>query len=510
MSNRKTEIAIGYHQNTKHSFESVRRDTHFLDWSNQPIPFKTYLDLEPLRLPSQWEATEVPALRALSGLTTSTEGIPTLDQLARLLYFSAGLTKTRHHPGGEIHFRAASCTGALYQVELYVVCGPLPDLPAGLYHFSPRDFSLYRLRDGDFRGTLAHASGDEPNLLRAPATIICTGTCWRNAWKYRTRAYRHFGWDNGTILANLLATGFTLQVPTHLILGFVDEKVNRLLDVDSDREVALSMVTVGRTSDQGLKPSPDLEPLGLSTQALSRSEVDYPEMRVVHSATCLVSGKEAAEWRGQTPDQEFPASQGSVRQLDPGTETTVDSLEAVVRRRGSSRLFKRKPISFQQLSTLLSCSAQGIEADFLQPFGASFNHWYLIVHAVEGLPSGAYVFHRQRGELELLKEGDFRSEAGHLGLGQELPADASIDIFFLADLDSILERFGNRGYRAVQLEAGILGGKLYLAAYAQRLGATGLTFYDDDVVEFFSPHAQGKSAIFLMALGHGRKRKVLG
>jgi SagB-type dehydrogenase family enzyme len=182
----------------------------------------------------------------------------------------------------------------------------------------------------------------------------------------------------------------------------------------------------------------------------------------------------------------------------------------VVRRRGSSRLFKRKPISFQQLSTLLSCSAQGIEADFLQPFGASFNHWYLIVHAVEGLPSGAYVFHRQRGELELLKEGDFRSEAGHLGLGQELPADASIDIFFLADLDSILERFGNRGYRAVQLEAGILGGKLYLAAYAQRLGATGLTFYDDDVVEFFSPHAQGKSAIFLMALGHGQKRKVLG
>ena len=71
-----------------------------------------------------------------------------------------------------------------------------------------------------------------------------------------------------------------------------------------------------------------------------------------------------------------------------------------------------------------------------------------------------------------------------------------------------LERFGNRGYRAVQLEAGILGGKLYLAAYAQRLGATGLTFYDDDVVEFFSPHAQGKSAIFLMALGHGQKRRL--
>jgi len=87
-------------------------------------------------------------------------------------------------------------------------------------------------------------------------------------------------------------------------------------------------------------------------------------------------------------------------------------------------------------------------------------------------------------------------------LEQELPADAAVDIFFLADLRPILERFGNRGYRAVQLEAGIIGGKLYLGAYAQGLGATGLTFYDDDVVGFFSPHAEGKSAIFLVAVGH--------
>ena len=56
------------------------------------------------------------------------------------------------------------------------------------------------------------------------------------------------------------------------------------------------------------------------------------------------------------------------------------------------------------------------------------------------------------------------------------------------------------------LEAGILGGKLYLAAYAQHLGATGLTFYDDDVIRFFSPHAEGKSAIFLVAVGDSAKR----
>ena len=107
----------------------------------------------------------------------------------------------------------------------------------------------------------------------------------------------------------------------------------------------------------------------------------------------------------------------------------------------------------------------------------------------------------------MLKEGDFRREAGYLGLGQEIPADCSVDIFFLADLDRALERFGNRGYRAAQLEAAVMGGKIYLSAYAQRLGASGLTFFDDDVTEFFSPHAAGKSVMFLIAVGKSVKQR---
>jgi nitroreductase len=122
---------------------------------------------------------------------------------------------------------------------------------------------------------------------------------------------------------------------------------------------------------------------------------------------------------------------------------------------------------------------------------------------VDGLAPGAYVFHRRERAVECLKEGNFRTDARRLGLWQELPGDAAAAVFFLADLDPILARFGNRGYRAVQLESGIIGGKLYLAAYALRLGATGLTFFDDDVTYFFSPHAAGKSAIFLVAIGRG-------
>jgi hypothetical protein len=83
-----------------------------------------------------------------------------------------------------------------------------------------------------------------------------------------------------------------------------------------------------------------------------------------------------------------------------------------------------------------------------------------------------------------------------------------VAVFFLADLQAVLQQFGNRGYRAAQLEAGIIGGKLYLAAYTLMLGATGLTFYDDEVTAFFSPHAEGKSVMFLVALGRPAKRRT--
>jgi nitroreductase len=185
-----------------------------------------------------------------------------------------------------------------------------------------------------------------------------------------------------------------------------------------------------------------------------------------------------------------------------------DPIEQVILRRGSSRRFARTSISFSQLSNILHQATRGVPADFLPDAGSQLNNLYLIIHAVEGVAPGAYVFHRDRQVLECLKPGDFRNQAGYLGLEQALPADAAVDIFFLADLHGVFEAMGNRGYRAVQLEAGIIGGKLYLAAYAERLGASGLTFYDDDVTRFFSPHAEGKSAIFLVAVGNSEKHST--
>ena len=505
VNNRDLDAAWKYHDGTKHSYLSIRTSPHILDWGNRPLLFKIYPTLEVMRLPRDVRQTGVAALSAVAATAVppSHSAVPDLEALTQVLYLSAGVIKSRKYPGGEIFFRAAACTGALYEIELYVVCGDLPGLSAGVYHFGVAEFGLRQLRAGDYRQTVVEATAADPAVANAPAVLICTGTYWRNAWKYRSRTYRHFGWDNGTILANLLAVSAALGLPAKIICGFHDLRMNALLDLDTRREVAFSIVPLGVTFEQPPSLSTDIAPLNLPVVPYSASEADYPAMRQMHEASSLGSAEEIDSWRGHAPTASVVAAPSDATLLAPLEDAQIprDPIEQVIQRRGSSRRFAREPIALAQLSTILDRSTRGIPADYLDPVGSQMNDLYLIVNSVDGLAPGAYFYDRERRSLDCLKQGDFRSQAAYLGLEQELPGDASVDIFFLADLKQVLARFGNRGYRAVQLEAGILGGKVYLSAYAQRLGATGLTFYDDDVIRFFSPHSRGKSAIFLVAIG---------
>jgi SagB-type dehydrogenase family enzyme len=460
----------------------------------------------------------MPALSAISAIGGPAENEARLTSqiLAEILYLSAGVTKRRSYPGGEMLFRAAACTGALYHIDLYLVCGDLEDLGEGVYHFGPHDFALRRLRQGDYRSVLATAGGQEPSMVHAPAVLVCASTYWRNAWKYQARAYRHCYWDNGTIMANLLAATAARKVPAKVVVGFVDAVVTELLSLDSKREAPLSLVALGYTPPQAAASAPSVEPLAFETVPLSKKEIDYPVMRAMHEASSLESEGEVRAWRGggrkaegkRIKDEEGKEGLFSLKPLRD-EELPQDTIEQVIIRRGSTREFSDESITFAQLSTMLDRATRGIGADFLHSAEASLNDLYLIVNAVDDLPPGAYFYRRESRALELLKEGNFRREAGHLGLGQEIPADCSVNVYFLADLNRALQRFGNRGYRAAQLEASIMGGKLYLAAYAQRLGASGLTFFDDDVTDFFSPHAAGKSVMFLVALGKSLKKKGL-
>ncbi len=506
-----------YHEATNHLTDPTGLEAHYARSMNEAIRprlHKLYPELAPIPLPRDHAPSPIPALDAIADATgagSPGEPVPDVAAIARLLLLSDGITRRIRRGDRVIDFRAAPCTGALYHVELYLVCGSLPGLDAGVYHYGVHDHALRLLRPGDFRSFLVEVSGNHEALAHAPAVMVTTSVYWRNAWKYLERAYRHTYWDTGTMLPNTLAVAAASGLPAHLVLSFADPLVATLLDVDLDDEGVISMVALGRST--ALPPSaPAVEPLDLPIEPYSPRELDLPLIRETHQATLLDDGTGAARWRSSNSAAAriSPPGQPLIELPAPETQPVPQSpIEDVIRRRGSSRAFAREPITLGKLSTLLDRTTRGIPSDVFGSDGVPFNSAYLIVNAVTGLSPGAYAYHRERHALEpldQLSEADARERSAYLALQQDLGGEAAVNIYFLVDLDSTLERFGERGYRLAQLDGSLVAGKIYLAAYALGFGATGLTFYDDAVIDFFSPHAIGKSVMFLVALGVPARR----
>jgi Nitroreductase family len=227
---------------------------------------------------------------------------------------------------------------------------------------------------------------------------------------------------------------------------------------------------------------------------LSSEEVDYPLLREIHRASSLTSAADVVAWRGRPAPAAREAHPTPVALPEPAMVRR--SLGETIQRRGSTRRFGHAPLSSAELAGALWAATRPIEADV----PAGLVDPYVIVNAVEGVRPGAYAYRPGHG-LELVRAGEFRRESAYLTLEQALGGDAAAVIYFLAPLDALLATWGERGYRLANLEAGIAGGRAYLAAYAAGFGASGLTFYDAEVIRFLSPPAAGLDAIFVTALG---------
>jgi len=494
---------LNYHESTKHSEISLRTSGHYLDWANKPSQFKIYEDLTSISLPKNFPQPEAEPLTAISGRSLQTEPLNLgLTELAELLFFSAGLTR-KHRFGGELHYmRAASATGALYPIELYVVTGNVTGLEAGIYHFDPLDFELSRIRKGDYRAELASVSDD--GIALAPATIAFTSLAWKNAWKYEARSYRHWFWDGGVIAANLMSLSASMGSPTRIVQGFVDQTVNELLGLQEEKEATVWLSPVGpegqKSKDHSLKR---IDPIRLKVQPLSEEETQYDGIWEAHRASYLHSKEEVDNWtevRLETSTSQR-TTYPKIPLPPPMIEATKPTrLGEVILQRGSTRRFASSPITLSQLSTVLRASTGPIPRDYL-PESGNLIETYFIANAVEGLAHGSYFYAREQESLEQLKRGELRQMSAYLCLGQPLFGDASVVFFLMTRLREVLGALGNRGYRTAQLEGGIVAGKIYLSAYALGLGASGSTFYDDAVTEFFSPHAKEKSTMIAVGLG---------
>jgi SagB-type dehydrogenase family enzyme len=446
-------VARAFHEATKHSRESVSGADRVLDWDNKPHPFKIY--------ESDLERVPAPALLALG----------------------AGVLRKQTYGGETIYFRTYASAGALYPVEIYAIDA------SGTYHFDPLGKALQRLRSGDSRGAVVAACAGGSAVSDPSTFLVLTGIPWRTGWKYGSRGYRHLFWDAGTILANLLALAGADATPSRVVLGFEDDAVARLVGVDGVREFPLCIVALGEAGE--IPPIDDVPGLDLSTLPVSPREERFELIDAAHAAGRL-GGDEVAPWRGRSDRREHV-----------GQPPLPDEVERVIGRRGSARQFGPGAIPADDLTKILAYATAPISTDYSSD-GSRLVRVFACVHAVDGLEPGRYAWTGER--LELLRTGDVRRESAYLCLGQRLGGQGAATLFLMADLEAALARFGDRGYRLAQLDAGITLGRIDLASHALGYGATGLTFFDDDVRTFFSPAAASLECMLASAVGERRGR----
>ena len=147
-----------------------------------------------------------------------------------------------------------------------------------------------------------------------------------------------------------------------------------------------------------------------------------------------------------------------------------------------------------EFQAILDAATQPLSSDFHR---TPLIQLYAYVHGVDGLEPGVY-----RG-LELLKPGDQRVAAAGLSLGQNLAGNACAAFSMVADLERATRMYGDRGYRYAHFEAGAIGQRMYLAAEALGLQATGIgAFFDDRVHSYLDLTPEQGQVVYHFAIGH--------
>jgi SagB-type dehydrogenase family enzyme len=474
-----------YHEATKHTDQSLRRAQYALDWANMPDPFRHYEGVPVLDLPADPPAPEIPALdlvRGVSGTTTAADGASFLSEL---LLYSAAISATKRVPttGYQYALRVNPSSGNLHPTEFHFITRGLKQWPDGLYHYRPSSHMAEQRAAGSFDLELRGSS--------APLVFVLTSISWREAWKYRDRAYRYCLLDIGHAWQSLKLSARAMGCGTIANGDFADDEVAQFCHLNEDEWPMLVMGVAGSTipiREPGRGKAIWFE--GVANRLSTHATV-YPLIEGIHAATKLREQAGAESVRGT------PNGSGSIP-LPPPIACERPFGEVTRKRRSAlDFLGGNVNISQEQLAALLIGATHA-------SFGASrFVQLYLYVHRVEGLKPGIYRYWRRPSALELIRAGDQRVAAAGLSLGQDLAGNACVAFSMIADLERATARYGDRAYRYVHFEAGAVGQCLYLSAEALGLGATGIgAFFDDKVHDYLNitPH-QGQ-VIYHFAIGY--------
>ncbi|MEQ1792821.1 MAG: SagB/ThcOx family dehydrogenase [Nitrospira sp.] len=545
---------IRYHIQTKHHFNRYARSMGFLDWANQPDPFRRFVGAEliPLPLLKPEEEPLSPAYDAVYQPEAVSCQQVTVRTLSRFFELSLALSAWKRGGETEWALRSNPSSGNLHPTEGYVVLPQIDglDMQPGLYHYAPKEHGLER-RAAFSAELLAQLLAPFP-----PGAFLfgLSSVHWREAWKYGERAFRYCNHDIGHALGSARVAAATLgwqmalldgvdQNAVALLLGtnrvddFVGVEVEHpdcLCVVWSRNDVNRQLSIVNRS--EGCTP-----PLFLNAAVVKELAVGP-----WYGKANRLSGEHGVHWDAidQVANASWKVSSevcvlsGSGSLANDASRVTSDAgpkAGQIIRQRRSAVSFDgRTSISaaafFRMLQRVVPC-AERPQLERPMPWDlwphAPAIHLMIFVHRVEGLAPGLYVLVRDREKLSLVQqsmnpelvwtqppgcpealplywllEGDAKRAAAQVSCHQDIAADSAFSLGMLAEFEGRLRQAGAWFYPRLFWEAGLLGQVLYLEAEAAGVRGTGIgCFFDDPVHEMLGVQGLSLQSLYHFTIG---------
>ncbi len=482
MNGTQLDIVRAYHERTKHRLSGYARGPEYLDWENQPNPFRVYQGCALTELPLL--ETEQPSDTGHLSLTT----------VANLLELSLGLSAWKQYGPNRWALRCNPSSGNLHPTEGYVIANAIDGLQDGVHHYAPHDHVLEQ------RGIISSPQNTDPALFIGLSSII-----WREAWKYGERAFRYVQLDVGHAIAAVKYAASTLQLQV-AIVSIDDDSLATLLGLDRQQDYQHAErehpdVLLKISSEQDKQPF-TIPPVDHWTGKANPLGGDpYHEWKVLEEIS-------QATWDRNTKPQNNNDNLPHKSVFKTCIDQSNQSLISLIRQRRSGQAFSAKTSAISQnefyclLNSLLTIADTSSARYWDFP---ALLHPIIFVHRVNGVEPGLYAlprhqqafmqmqqimdnqFHWTRPDhcppelpLYLLSHADSRKQARSISCHQEIASSSAFSLGMLAEFDKALTT-GPESYRQLYWEAGFLGHQLYLQAEAIGKRGTGIgCFFDDE------------------------------
>ncbi len=489
-----------YHERTKHHYHRMARSSGYMDWANQPDPFRRYTGATSVVLPFSASDPDLD-YHALFSAALPEPAPLTKATVAVFLELSLGLSAWKAIGRDRWALRINPSSGNLHPTEAYLLLTQIEGLADGLYHYGPEKNVLEKRRSLTRKHAIALAAHFEgPGFLVALSSII-----WREAWKYGERAFRYCQLDIGHALA---ALGFSARLQGWrlcCLTGVGEKDLAQFLGFDrtawhpQEEETPEVLVRVAPPAaarstaslPEGFVHAVAARPVQGQPNQLSPACRRWEAIHAVTAATCQ-------EKSAEVPD-ELPSAPAI-----PEKPVSRKAADVIRRRRSAVAFDPRGQMNRSDFFRLMGRTCAFADCPPLDiGLGAPRISLLLFVHQVTDLAAGLYMFIRHASHRDalraacdpafrwqhaaedlpiyLLQKGDHRATAAELACRQEIAGSSVFSLAMLAAFRKPLEDSPWR-YRRLFWEAGQIGQVLYLEAEARGYRGTGIGCYFDDPV----------------------------